>query len=60
MENLNQKKELNNISKDKYHSRCGDCGKFIKIHLWILKSDKYKNNALCDECFCNYDDLYFW
>lgn len=46
------------IKKDTYHTRCHDCGKFLKKNRWVSKVHPWKQHALCLECHNNYDHPY--
>lgn len=39
----------------KYHTKCHDCGRFLKKEFWVNKDHKWKGHALCTECFDLYD-----
>jgi len=41
-----------------YHTRCHDCGRFVKKELWVKKDHHFKHHALCCECLSGYDEVY--
>jgi len=38
-----------------FHSRCNDCGIFLKKERWVDKANKHKYHALCSSCLSDYD-----
>lgn len=38
-----------------FHTRCNDCGKFLKKKRWVPKDHSWKKHALCRECLSGYD-----
>jgi hypothetical protein len=43
-------------SVPEFHKKCHDCGQFLERKLWVAKDHRWKQHALCTECFSNYDD----
>lgn len=43
------------LVKCQYHTKCHDCGRFLKKELWVAKDHKWKAHGLCKECFGLYD-----
>jgi hypothetical protein len=41
--------------REYYHTRCHDCGIFLKKELWVPKDHPWKKHALCRKCHNLYD-----
>jgi len=40
-----------------YHTRCQDCGRFIKKEFWVVKYHIWKHYPLCLDCLSCYDEV---
>ena len=51
--------EMIGVMKEKqkieYHTKCHDCGRFLKKSRWVRKDHKWKAHGLCSDCFELYD-----
>lgn len=47
--------ETDGYVPEKFHTKCHDCGKFLKKSKWVPKDHPRKEHALCSECYSNYD-----
>jgi hypothetical protein len=54
-----KRSEVNNAmdknADEIYHTRCNDCGRWLKRDLWVRKDHPRKKHALCAVCLSSYD-----
>lgn len=42
-------------TNEEFHTKCHDCGRFLKMERWVRKDDPSKEYALCYDCYLLYD-----
>ena len=43
------------VMRELNHTKCHDCGLFLRKDLWVPKDHSWKRHALCRDCLSNYD-----
>lgn len=39
----------------KYHTKCCDCGRFLKKDRWVVRGHRQNKHGLCPSCAALYD-----
>ena len=54
-----ERADLNNLLFADHHTRCHDCGQFLKREDWVRKNHPWKQWVLCGPCYSEYDDCLY-